>query len=165
MYKLADGEDLSNSSVKTHPYIDGYGLDLRHQRTIEFDNGTCVDELRQMIMAAHTLRYLPNGDLVPLSVVVEDFVLTRNSVFGQAKWSLEVRGMVVAIVELAKLEKISIVLKQKSSDAKPAVKDDKLEEFGFKKKRVAIVDHEKDAMRHAILYTSKLRNKAQSITL
>lgn len=73
--------------------------------------------------------------------------------------------MIRSIIELEEMKKTSLVLKQKSSDAKPAVKDDKLEEFGFKKKRVAIVDHEKDAMRHAILYTSKLRNKAQSITL
>jgi hypothetical protein len=141
-------------------YRRGAGRDgVLRWKTGSIGGGSDGDALVSVVrgMASVVLKFLPNGG----TVVVEDFVLDKGRASGSRDLLAPVRLTAGLRVELAWLAGMGglegegsgwRIELQSAADAKSVVTNKRLRSWGF---WVRGSDHERDAVRHALLYVRR----------
>lgn len=154
VYKSDDAAILTAACAETHDVIRGYGM--RKLAVMDVDYEGVKKGLHAFLDIADEMRQIHAPDsVITVHVACEDFIITRVSMFGQAKWSLKIIGMLEYMVAREFTDHYRLSTIQKSADAKSLVTDKVIKEFGFDLGRRS--NHIYDAVRHAILYTSKMK--------
>lgn len=143
--------DLEFPTLYRHELMGKFDLDLGCQTTLSWTEA--AKNAAMMVVSARDAAATAG---VPLTVVIEQFVITKTALQKNTTWSSEVAGMfTLATYEHA--PDAALVLTQKPSQIKTLVHGNKaLEECGIKRRGVAMVDHEQDAIAHAMLYAARL---------
>lgn len=143
--------DLELPNMHRHELMGKFDLELRYQATLTWSGA--AKSGTNFVESAHGLAAALG---VPLTVVIEQFVITKTALQKNTTWSSEVSGMfTLATYQYA--PDAALVLIQKPSQIKTLVHGNKaLEQCGIKMRGVSMVDHEQDAIAHAMLYAARL---------
>lgn len=144
----------SDSPVYQNRLIAGYAIEMLEHGAIGYDE--YVDKCMRLVRATTQSAW---RNKVPSMVICEDFIITNTAQRGASTWSLKLIGATQLAAHYCGTTVFDS--SQKSADAKTVVRDPVLRDIGFTGKQLGhkLTEHEKDAMRHAILAVARLRTK------
>ena len=150
--KPVDSVRGSSAPVYQNRLFAGYVIEMLEHGALDYDTyiANCMKMVRSTQQAAWRNK-------VPSVVVCEDFIITNTSQRGASTWSLKLIGATELAAHYTGVDIFDS--SQKSADAKTVVRDPVLREIGFTGKQLGkkLSEHEKDAMRHAILASARIR--------
>lgn len=159
---VADAKSYFSPSdeMYTHPCIEGYNMHFYGLSTFNLGKDNIPESIEAWMRKAVYYSYFytdwEEAEPLPIFCVVEQYVMTRNSMYGGSKYALEVIGMVKSLIVATGLP-IQLDTRQRPAAAKNIAPNETLRLLHAYKRGDKQTDHALMAARHAVLTVARLR--------